>query len=231
MKTQNEDALETVIPAKKSMHLFILGATGGTGRELVNQALERNHRVTAFVRSPQKLGAAHEGLTVVQGDLLDTEAVGAALAGHDAVLSAIGPPGPGRTTITRDSAQATLAAMRGPGVRRLLIVGVAMLFEDAGIFAWVLRNTFLRNVANDSAEMELVVKASNLDWTIVRPPRLTNGPLTGRYAFSDDHLPPGAGGMATLSRADLAHFLLNEVEQPAHLRRVVGIAYGRSAKR
>jgi len=220
-----------VTTASKSMRLFILGATGGTGLQLVDQALKRQHRVTAFVRTPHKLGAPREGLTVIQGDLLNAEAVGAALAGHDAVLSAMGPPGPGRTTIAGDSARATAAAMRATGVRRLLVVGVAVLFDDAGIFARVLRKTLLRNVANDSAEMEVIVKASNLDWTIVRPPRLTNGPLTERYGVVDDHLPLGAGGTATVSRADVAHFMLDEVEHPAHLQRVVGIAYTKSAKR
>jgi len=157
------------ITAKKSLRLFILGATGGIGRELVDQTLHWQHRVTAFLRSPQKLGAPREGLTMIQGDVLNAEAVAAALAGHDAVLSAIGPPGPGRTTITGDSAQATLAAMRATGVRRLLIVGVAVLFDDAGILARLLRKTLLRNVANDSAEMERIVRASNLDWTIRTP--------------------------------------------------------------
>jgi putative NADH-flavin reductase len=206
------------------MRLFILGATGGTGQELVSQALERRHRVTAFVRSPEKLGAPREGLTVVRGDLLDADALGAALAGQDAVLSAVAPPGPGRTTITRDGARATVAAMSAAGVRRLLVLGVAVLFDDAGLLARMLRKTFLRNVADDSAAMELVVKASRLDWTIVRPPRLTNGPRTGRYGIADDTLPPGAGGTAKISRADVAHFLLDEVERPAHVRRVVGIA-------
>lgn len=218
-----------VTSASTSMRLFILGATGGTGRELVDQALKRGHRVTAFVRTPQKLGATREGLTVVQGDPLSAEAVGAALAGHDAVLSAIGPAGPGRTTITGDSARATVAAMRATAVRRLLVVGVAVLFDDAGFVVALLRRTLLRNVANDSAEMERIVKASELDWTIVRPPRLTNGRLTGRYGVRDDHMP--SGGSATVSRADVAHFLLGEVEHPAHVRRVVGIAHTRSAAR
>jgi putative NADH-flavin reductase len=211
------------------MRLFILGASGGTGRELVDQALERQHRVTALVRSPQKLAPPREGLTVVQGDPLRAEAIGAALAGHDAVLSALGPPGPGRTTVTSDGARATVAAMRAAGLRRLLILGVAVLFEDAGVLAALLRRTFLRNVAHDSAEMERIVRASELDWTIARPPRLTNGPRTARYGVADDHLPPGAGGTATLSRADLANFLLDEVERQTHIRRVIGIAYTKRA--
>ncbi|MDB4955807.1 MAG: Flavin reductase [Myxococcales bacterium] len=209
----------------KPLRLFVLGATGGTGRELVQQALERRHHVTAFVRAPHKMREPHDGLTVVQGDLLDVKALGAALTGHDAVVSTVGPPGPRRTTITHDSARATVAAMEATGVRRLLILGVAMLFEDAGVIATVLRKTLLRYVAGDSSAMELVVRASPLDWTIVRPPRLTAGPRTERYDVAEDRLPTGTGGTAKISRADVAHFLLSEAEAPLHVRRVVGIAY------
>ncbi len=215
--------------AKESMRLCILGATGGIGQKLVDQALKRPHRVTAFVRTPQKLGPPRERLTVIQGNLLDAEALAAALAGHDAVLSTIGPPGPGRSNITSDAAQAT-AAMRATGTRRLVIVGVPMLFPNSGLLGRALRNTFMRNIAKDSAEMEGIVKASELDWTIVRPPRLTNGTRTEHYGVANDHLPPGAGGAATVSRADVAHFMLDEVEQPAHIRRVVGIAYTKKTK-
>ena len=212
------------------MKLFILGATGGTGRELVDQALERRHQVTAFVRSPGKLGAPRQGLTVVRGELRDAEAIRAALAGHDAVLSAVGPVGLGRTTIMRDSARAAVAAMTAAGVRRLLILGVAALFDDAGLLAAFLRKTFLRNIADDAAAMERIVEASEIDWTVARPPRLTDGPLTERYGAADGHLPPGAGGAATISRADVAHFLLNEAERPAHVRQVVGIASTKGAR-
>jgi putative NADH-flavin reductase len=120
--------------------------------------------------------------------------------------------------------------MQTAGVHRLLIVGVAALFPDIGMFGRMLRNTLLRNVANDSAEMERIVKATSLDWMIIRPPRLTNGPRTEHYGVAVDHLPNGAGGNATVSRADVAHFMLDELEQPRHMRRVVGIAYTRRAK-
>ncbi|UWZ84165.1 NAD(P)-dependent oxidoreductase [Occallatibacter riparius] len=209
----------------RSMRLFVLGATGGIGRQLVDQALERHHQVTAFLRSPQKLGGARDGLTVIRGDVRDTDAISAAIAGHDAVLSTLGPPGPARNTITSDGARTTVAAMQTAGVRRLIIVGVAALFPDIGVFGRLLRNTLLRNVADDSAEMERIVKASGLDWTIVRPPRLTNGPRRERYGLAVDHLPKGAGANAIISRADVAHFMLNELESPAHIRQVVGVAY------
>jgi len=213
------------IATKKSMRLFILGATGGIGLQLVAQALERGHQVTVFVRTPQKLGGLREGVKVIQGDVLNPEALGIALAGQDAVLSAIGPPGLGRSTITSEAARTTVTAMKATGKRRIVIVGVGMLFPDSGLLGRVLRNTFLRNIAKDSAAMEGIVETSELDWTIVRPPRLTNGPRRERYGIAVDHLPRGAGGAATISRADVAHFLLDEVESCGHLQRVVGIAY------
>jgi putative NADH-flavin reductase len=214
----------------QAMRLFVVGATGGTGRALLDQALERGHRVTAFVRAPEKLGAAREGLTVVRGDPLDAAAARAALVGHDAVLSTLGPPGPGRTTVAADGARSIVTAMQATGIRRLLVVGVAVLFEDIGLLAAVFRRTLLRNVAKDSAEMERIVKTSELDWTIARPPRLTNGALTGRYAVADGNLPAGAGMNASISRADVAHFLLDELERPTHIRRVVGMAYTKRAR-
>ena len=205
--------------------LFILGATGATGRALVDQALERGHRLTAFVRSPQKLVGPRAALTVVQGDPRSVDALRAALPGHDAVLSMLGPPGPGPTTIVADCARSTVIAMGDAGVSRLLIVGVGALFEQGPLTA-LIRGTFLRNVAKDAAEMERVVTTSGLDWTIVRVPRLTNGPLTGRYRAEDERMPRDnrSPAMASLSRADAARFLLSEVEHRAHVRRIVGIA-------
>ena len=205
--------------SKKS--LFVLGATGGTGRALVEQALRRGHRVTAFVRSPEKLGPPREGLTAVRGDPRDADELRAALPGHDAVLSALGPPGIAPSTVVSDCARSTVAAMQASGVRRILMVGVAVLFEE-GLVNAIARRTFLRNVAKDHAEMERILGASGLDWTIARPPRLTNGPLTRAYDVADGRMPEGT--RFTISRADVADFLLDEVERPAHMRRIVGLA-------
>ncbi len=111
--------------------------------------------------------------------------------------------------------------MQATGIRRLLIVSAAILFEDMGLLAALLRRTLLRNIVLGSGEMERIVIASNLDWTIVRPPRLTNGPLTERYQIADNRFPPGK---RTLSRADVAHFLLDELKHGAHVRQIVGQA-------
>jgi putative NADH-flavin reductase len=205
-----------------SKRIFLLGATGGTGRAIVEQARERGHRVTAFVRSPEKLGPVGDGLTVIRGDPRNADGLRAALPGHDAVLSALGPPGIGPTTIVADCARSTVMAMQAAGVRRLLVVGVAVLFEDDGLLTAIARRTFLRNVARDSAEMERIVRASDLDWTIARPPRLTNGALTRAYGVAEGSMPPAS--RLTISRADVADFLLDELEHPAHLRRIIGLA-------
>ena len=209
------------------MQLVVIGATGGIGRELLRQAKERGHRVTALVRSPEKLGALAEGVNVIRGNPLDAEAVKEVIAGQDAVLSALGPPGIGRSTVQQDGARSIVAAMRSQGMRRLLVVSVAMLFEDFGVLTAIVRNTVLRNVAADSAEAERIIKGSGLDWTIVRPPRLTNRPLTRSYSVADGHMPAGSSGL--LDRADVAHFLLEEVERRQHVRQIVGIGLTKTA--
>jgi len=152
----------TPIRAVTSKRLFILGATGGIGRAMVDQALQRGHTVTAFVCSPEKMGDPRENLTVMSGDPRSVADLRAALPGHDAVLSALGPPGAGPTTINSDSARSTMAAMQAAGIRRLLIVSVAVLFESQGPLFWLFRKTLLRNITKDSAEMERVVVASGL---------------------------------------------------------------------
>ena len=203
------------------MRLLILGATGGTGRALIDQARTRSHQVTAFVRSPKKLGAPRDGVIVRRGDPLDAVQVRDVLAGHDAVLSALGAPGPGRTTILRDSSRVIVDAMRDAGVRRLLVVSAAILFDGIGFFPAVMRRTLLRNIFTDAAAMERTIASSDLEWTIARPPRLTNGPLTKRYRVADGRMPPGK---LTVSRADVADFLLDEVEEKRHVHAIVGIA-------
>jgi putative NADH-flavin reductase len=200
------------------MKLFILGATGGIGRSLVDQAIAAGHTVTVFVRSPDKVQRAD--IRVVKGDPCDEAALAAALPGHDAVLSALGPPGVGKTTIHRDAARATIAAMKASGVTRLLVVSAAVNFE-AGPLIWLFRHTFLRNISEDTLAMEALVAESDLAYTIARPPRLVDGPATARYAVADEALPAGRG---VLSRGDVAHFMLDELKMSAHLRHVVGMA-------
>jgi putative NADH-flavin reductase len=203
------------------MRLFVLGGSGGIGRQMIDQAIKRGDQVTAFVRSPEKLGPQREGLTTRRGDPRNAAELAEALPGHDAVLSMLGPPGPGPTTIMREGARSTVAAMQAVGMRRLLVVSAAVLFDGAGIIVGLMRRTLLRNIAQDSAEMERIVMTSGMDWTIARPPRLTNGPLTRRYKVEDGRMPRGKW---IVSRADVADFLLDELHQGKYMHRIVGMA-------
>jgi putative NADH-flavin reductase len=234
-----------VVSGDSEMRLFILGATGGIGGELVDQALARGHRVTAFVRSPERIGRRHERLTILGGDPLDAEQLRRTLPDHDVVISAIGPtprPGPslaairilpkslrdgdalrGRAehSVHRDLARSLVPAMESAAVWRLAVVSSAFLFSDSPIPALVGR-LFFHDTVKDITEMERIIVASSLNWTIVRPPELTDGSRTGNYRIKDSHL-PGFG--FKVSRADVADFMLREVEANGHLRKVVGVCY------
>jgi uncharacterized protein YbjT (DUF2867 family) len=178
------------------MKLTILGATGGVGTELVKQAAERGHDVTAVVRSPGKLAA---GVPYVRADLTDAEALAPALAGSDAVLSALGARTRADSGIATHAIRLVLPLMRDAGVRRLIVVSAVPVptvpsparpnppktdpdesFVMNRILTPIVRRAFWTNYL-DLAEMEDLVRASALDWTIVRPPRLVNKPLTGDY--------------------------------------------------
>jgi uncharacterized protein YbjT (DUF2867 family) len=158
------------------MKLLVFGSTGGTGRELVRQALEQGHRVTAYARDPAKVGeASHAGLQVVCGDVLDPVAVENAVPGHDAVLCAIGA-GAGRTSLREDGTRNIVRAMESAGVRRLVCqssLGIGDSRANLGfVTKYVIVPAFLRHAFADHERQEAVVKESALDWTIVRPPHL-----------------------------------------------------------
>jgi putative NADH-flavin reductase len=202
------------------MRLFVIGANGKTGSELVKLALTRGHEVTAFVRSPQKVSPAGS-LTIVGGDPRDPESIAAALPGHDAVLSAIGPhprEALRPSTLLTDCARATVQAMTASGVARLAIVSAAVLFPEKGLYFAFFR-WLTKHHARDLRAMENVVQASGLAWTIVRPPRLTQTPDVSFRALRDA-LPPGSRAMSFRS---VAAFMLDAVERRAHVAEVVGL--------
>jgi len=203
------------------MKLFILGATGGIGRHLVRQALERGHHVTAYARSPQKIESTHDRLKLVQGDVFHAEQMARAMAGHDAVLSAFGPMTVRASTLRRQFGRTLVAALHQSGVRRTQVVSAAFLFRNLGIAGRILKATLFRQMIPDMAGMEAEVCQPDLDWTIVRPPRLTNGPARHAYRVTDGILPNGG---FLISRADVAHFMIDEAEKPAHLKQIVGVA-------
>jgi putative NADH-flavin reductase len=202
------------------MRVLVLGATGGIGKFVLEFATARGHEVTAFVRSPQKIALKSERLRVVPGDLLHADQLAQVLLGHDVVLSAFGPSTLRRVTTRGEFGVALAAAMEGSGVRRALVVSSGLLFEEQNAIGKLLRGTLFRNLLPDMTAMEAAMEKDALEWTIVRPPRLTNGPLTKSYSVADGRLPKGM----TVSRACVADFMIKEAERPAHVRQIVGLS-------
>lgn len=205
------------------MKLLILGATGGTGLEIVRQALERGHSITALVRSPQRLKQFQNRITIQQGDLLNTANLQEAIQGHDAVISAFGPRVPiskADAHLLEQFAKALTTAMKRTNVRRVVVESVAFLFKDAIIPpAYFLgRILFPRTVA-DAAAMERVFAESNLDWTMVRPPELSDKPYTGKYRVREGHLPRFG---FKISRADVADFMIKAAEDRSSVGKIFG---------
>ena len=205
--------------------IFILGATGRTGVELIDLALGRGHDVTAFVRSPTKITRRDSRLTVVKGDPRSVDELSAALAGHEVVLSALGPtPREAITTHSRllqECAASALAAIARTGVGRFLVVSSALLFPIGGVLPALFR-ALIRNHLRDLTAMEGMVESSAVDWTIARPPRLVHGG-DDAYRAQTGALPPGTSLNAVLSWRGVAAFLLDAAESGRYRREVVGI--------
>jgi putative NADH-flavin reductase len=207
------------------MKLLVLGATGGIGLEIVRQAAERGHKVTAFVRAPEGLKSIGARFGVIQGDPLNSAELARAIEDHDAILSGFGPRVPiakTDSTLLHRFGVALSDAMEKVGMRRTVIVSTAFLFKDSIIPPTnLVGRLFFPDIVADATEMESFFQKSGLDWAMIRPPRLTNRPRRGRYRVREGHL-PGFG--FTISRADVAAFMIKTAENRAFIRQVVGIS-------
>jgi putative NADH-flavin reductase len=209
------------------MKLTIFGASGATGTSLVQQALAAGHEVTAVVRDPARLAIpAHQRLKVVTADVLDPAAISPAVDGADAIISAVGP-GTSASTLRQDSTRSIIQAMQKTGTRRLLTVSGSVVADEgeSAFMRYLLkplaRRTFLRHACADMRHAEDEIHDSNLDWTILRPPSLTNKAARGTYRTAiDRNLPRGF----SISRADLAAYMLTLLDDPATVHRHVAIA-------
>jgi putative NADH-flavin reductase len=207
------------------LNLLVFGATGPTGRELIKQALSRGHKVTAFARRPEAL--LDQRLRVVAGDVLRDEAkIGEAMQGQDAVISALGRRASFSSghLISR-GIKSIVAAMGRAGVRRIVLMsafGVGESARDAPLVPRVMYCLLLRDIFADKLAAEEHLRSTGVDWTIVYPVLLTDGPLTGRYRVGERL---ELRGLPKISRADVAHFMLGEIEKPAYLRKVAALSY------
>jgi putative NADH-flavin reductase len=202
------------------MKLFVLGATGKTGGVLVAQAVARGHSVTTFGRSAFNGGDKAKVLNM-EGNPMSESELAEALPGNDAVLSVLGTRGLGATSVLVDSSRATIAAMSQAGVRRLVILSSALLDSHIGLINRIVSRTFLRHFSSDQRAMEKVVTESDLDWTVLRPPRMTDSAPDGQStAMLGD--PPDSSGMA-IRKDEVARVMLDTVENRRYVRKVVHI--------
>jgi putative NADH-flavin reductase len=207
------------------MKLIVLGATGGTGVEIVRQAMERGHSVTAFVRSPERLKPFRDRIAVKQGNLLNAAELERAITGHDAVLSGFGPRLPvsrADAHLLQQFAVALTSAMSHAGVNPVVVESVAFLFKDSIVPPTYLFGRLLfPGIVADASAMERIIGESGLDWTFVRPPQLTDKPYTGNYRVREGHLP--AFGFK-ISRADVADFMVKAAENHVSSRKIFGVS-------
>jgi len=208
------------------MKLTVFGATGGTGEQVVRQACEAGDEVTAVVRDPARLRVAYPNLTVVRADVMDPASIESAIAGRDAVVTAIGPRDTKPTTVTADSTASIVKAMAATGVRRLVTVSNSGMFTDGDdpvsrLIVKPIVWRFLKHAWNDALRAEEVVRTSDLDWTMARPPRLTDKPRTGSYRTAVGR---NVLGGFTVSRADVADLILRCLGDPGTIRTAVSLA-------
>ncbi len=198
------------------MHIAVFGATGATGRQVVEQALKAGHGVSVLARDPGRLAITDDHLRIVAGSIGQQEAVDETVRDQDAAISALGTNEKGPVSVCTEGARAILAAMNRHGVRRLLAVSAhgAADSHDQSLYAlavWLMLAPKMR----DKEGMEALIRATDLDWTIVRPPALTNGSRNGTYRAGMDLK---IRLTSKVSRADLADFLLREAAAGTFIR-------------
>jgi putative NADH-flavin reductase len=207
------------------MKIIVLGANGGIGSQVVMQGLDAGHDVTAVARRPESVTVKHERLTVVRGDAQDAASIAPLIAGQDVVVSSLGVGKNEPTTLYSQGVTNMMNSMQAANVSRILCISASGLNPGPlwqRIIAKPLLWYFLKHMYTDLARMEAAVKASALDWTIVRPPRLTDKPRTGVYQIATNkHLSHGM----LLSRADTADYIVRHLKDAASYRAIVEIAY------
>jgi putative NADH-flavin reductase len=222
------------------MRLTVFAATGGIGRQLLEQAVAAGHQATAVVRNPGKLSVSGD-VRVVAADLADADpaVLEAAVDGADAVLSGLGPRSNAEAGIASRGTRAIVQAMQATGVRRVVVVSAAPIGTvpspgrpkpprhdpgDGFLMRHLLNplaKAMFREHYADLALMEDVLRDSGLDWTVIRPPRLTDKPLTGAYRTA---IGQNLRGGAFVSRADVADLMLRVLDQPETIGQAVGVA-------
>jgi putative NADH-flavin reductase len=210
------------------MRITVFGASGATGRHLINQALAQGHHVTAFVRNASRLSARSEQLTVVVGDVAEAAVVASAVEGRHGVLCALGAASPLRRDLSLvEGVRHIVSNMERRGVRRLVYLSFLGVPEGRHqlslVGRYLVAPLVLRNVVADHAAKEQIIRRSTLEWVIVRPPRLTNGVRRKGYRSGVDICARSV--IPRISRADLAEFMLRQLSETTYVRKAPAVMY------
>jgi putative NADH-flavin reductase len=209
------------------MNIIVFGATGRSGRQVVQQALDKGYFVTAIVRTPSKLNITHTNLKIIQGDVLKPPSFTNVMQHQDVVISALGSDDTKPTALYSEGMHNIVTAMHKYSVKRILCISASAVETSPKLNVFIHLATkvlqrILKNPYRDILRMEQLLKQTDLDWTVVRPPRLTNGGLKNNYRFAvNDWLP----NCIRISRADLAHFMLQHICSNNTYRSIVEVAY------
>jgi len=202
--------------------IIVFGATGGTGSQVVAQALNQGLEVTVFARNPEKLNGTKQKVHICKGDVLDVGAVSKAIKGHDAVICTLGAPAKDKTSLRELGTTNIIRGMRNHGVKRLICQTSLGYADSEEVLPWHMKYLIvpfiLKNAFKDHELQESVIDKSGLDWTIVRPGNMTNGELTGKYKHGFE---PTAKIKLKVSRNDVAHFMLRQVEDSKYIHKKV----------
>jgi len=209
------------------MKLIIFGSTGDTGRQVVTQALEQGHEVTAFARNPEKLDQKHEKLQIEKGNVLDFASVERAIQGQDVVLCTLGLPPMDKSNLRANGTKNIIRAMEKTGVKRLICQSSDGVGESSDTLPFLMKYLIvpfmLRRAFADHEIQENYIKESQLDWIIVRPVALTDGEHTGSYQHG--YTADNKTVKFKISRADTADFMLKQLADNNYLHKTPSISY------
>ena len=207
-------------------NVLIFGATGGTGKLLVKEALKIGHSVTAFLRSPEKLAIRNNNLKIYKGDVLNYNDVLDAVTNQEVIFCALGMPASDKSTLRKDGTANIVNAMKEKNIKRFICQTSLGFGDSKELLPWHMKYIIvpfiLKNAFKDHELQEEVIEITDLNWTIVRPGNMTNGKMTGIYKHG---FRPTEKIKLKISRADVAHFMLNQIDNNKYLRKKVGISY------
>ncbi|MES2130816.1 MAG: SDR family oxidoreductase [Bacteroidota bacterium] len=211
-----------------TLNIAVLGANGGIGRQTVEIALKAGHHVTAILRTPANLDLKHPNLQIVKGDVMNPETLEKHLANKDAVISAIGQTSFKSTILYSQGNKNMIDVMKKMGTTRAFFISASGLDVNP-THSFIVRfatkyilQKLLKNMYADLEVMESMIKKSDINWTIMRPPKLTDKPVTGNYRIALDKM---LNNGLSISRADVGHFMINNIDNESIFKKTVEIAY------